>query len=309
MPLIIDEKEITKAPIVDDFVQSFPQFKESSDELLKQNVNVIGPEQLVYIGQRELAGTSPCDDVISILGSEDATTCHIMVLRHTGSGAAAMVHFDGSSVAEGLKTMVSIVEDLTEDKNAGKLEVLLVGGFLDERKNSHEVSNKVLKALCESPHRLHLITACITHFNTEYRNSVPFPIIYGVAYDVKSGKLLRATFPNKGPDMGLRGARHCTGGKENLNVYNPQTRRLEIGPFHYDQLPNVDLFLTFPESHMRKFLSTSPEQEPESFYESIRAALIQLRDFPNPLQTVFQGGKAKIYTKEKNSGSWQLQLV
>ena len=58
-----------------------------------------------------------------------------------------------------------------------------------------------------------------------------------------------------------------------------------------------------------QFLSTSPEQEPESFYESIRAALIQLRDFPNPLQTVFQGGKAKIYTKEKNSGSWQLQLV
>ncbi|RUS71364.1 hypothetical protein EGW08_020873 [Elysia chlorotica] len=309
MPLIVDDKEIKKASKVDEFVTLFPHFKKSSDELIKQSVEVVGPEQLLYIGQRELAGTSPDDDVISILGSEDATTCHIMVLRHTGSGAAAMVHYDGSSVAEGLQNMISIVEDLTEDMQAGRLEVHLVGGFVDERKNSHEVSDKVIEALCESSYRLHLVTACITHFNTEYRNSVPFPIIYGVAFDVKAGRLFRAKFPDKGPDMALRGARHCTGSKENLNIYNPQTHRLEIGPFHYDRLPNVDLFLSLPESHIRKYLSTSPEQEPDTFCESVRAGLIQLRDFPNPLQTVFNGGKPKVYAKDKRSGLWQLQPV
>ncbi|GFR84216.1 protein N-terminal asparagine amidohydrolase-like [Elysia marginata] len=308
MPLIIDGKEVRQIPTVDKFIQSFPRFKESSNELLNQSTKEVGSKHLLYIGQRELAATWPGDDVISVLGSEDATTCHIMVLRHTGSGAAAMVHFDGSSVAGGLATMISLVKDFTEDMDSGKLEVHLVGGFLDERKNSHEVSDKVLKALCESPDHLHLVTACITHFNTEYRDSVPFPVIYGVAFDVRAGTLFRATFPDKGPDLGLRSARHCTGGKENINIYNPKTHQLTIGPFHYGRLRDVDLFLSLPESHMRKYLSTSPEQEPETFYESIKAALIHLRDFPNPMETVFKGGKPKIYNKDQSSGLWVPQL-
>lgn len=308
MPLLIDGKEVWQTPNVSKFVESFPKFKELSKELINQSIVEVGPQQLVYIGQREVAGTFPGDNVISILGSEDATTCHIMVLRHSDSGAAAMVHYDGSSVDTGLAQMISLVEDLSEEVQHGKLEVHLVGGFLDERKNSHEVSDKVLKALCESPHNLHLVTACITHFNTEYRKEVPFPIIYGVALDVKTGKLFRATFPDKGPDMGLRSARHFTGGKENIEIYNPKTQQLTIGPFHYDRLPNVDLFLSLPESQMRKYLSTSPEQEPDTFYESIRSALFQLRDFPNPMESVFKGGKARIYSKDQSSGSWLLQM-
>ncbi|GFN78289.1 protein n-terminal asparagine amidohydrolase-like [Plakobranchus ocellatus] len=307
MPLIIDGEQIKNAPTLDSFVKSFPQFKDSSDQLLKQNVQEVNPHGLLYVGQREVAGTYPGDDVISILGSEDATTCHLMVLRHTGSGAAALAHFDGSSIAEGLETMISIVADLTEDMSSGRLEAHLVGGFLDVSKNSHEVSDKVLEALCKSPYELNLVTACITHYNTVYHNSIPFPVIYGVAFDVRNGQLYRATFVDKGPDMAIRSARLYTGGKENLKIYDPQTHKLKIGPFHYGRLPNVDIFLSLPGSQIRQFLSTSPEQEPESFVESVRATLIQLRDFPRPLQTVFKGGKSRIYSKDKSTGKWIMQ--
>ncbi|BFZ02622.1 hypothetical protein BsWGS_05661 [Bradybaena similaris] len=298
MPLYINDLQIHKMPNVDTFFDEYPHFKE---------VRVVGPVQLLYVGQREVAGTSPLDEVISILGSEEATTCHIGVLRHTGSGATSLIHFDGSSTSDGLKTMISIVTDLTEDMSSGRLEFHLVGGFNDKRRNSHEVSGKVFKALYECSQNIHLVTACLTDLNTVYKfTNIPFPVIYGLAVDVKTGELYPATFPDKGPDLPLRSARNFTGGKENIVIYDHHTCELVIGPFHYDILPDVYIYLTLPNYLIRKYLSTSPEQEPEGFEDSIRASLIQIRDFPDPINSVFRGGKPRRYRKDNTSGMWIL---
>ncbi|CAG5129023.1 unnamed protein product [Candidula unifasciata] len=304
MPLYIKGRQVDKVPTADTFFDEYPHFKESSSYLLNQEVREVGPIKLLYIGQREVAGTSPLDETISILGSEDATTCHIAVLRHTGSGATSLIHFDGCSTSDGLKTMISIVTDLTEDMSSGRLEFHLVGGFSDERRNSHEVADKVFMALYQCGQDIHLVTACILNLNTVYRfANIPFPIIYGLAVDVKTGELFRATFPDKGPDLFLRSARHFTGGKENIVIYDPHKSELVIGPFHYDILPDVDIYLTLPDHLIRKYLSTSPEQEPDGFEDSIRAALIQIRDFPDPIKSVFNGGKPRKYRKDI-SGMW-----
>lgn len=50
-------------------------------------------------------------------------------------------------------------------------------------------------------------------------------------------------------------------------------------------------------------LSTSPEQEPAHFEDAVRAALVQIRDHPKPLQTVFKEGKPRQYKLEAN-GTW-----
>ena len=43
-------------------------------------IKISAEERCVYVGQREMAVGS-VDDNIAILGSEDATTCHVVILR------------------------------------------------------------------------------------------------------------------------------------------------------------------------------------------------------------------------------------
>ena len=50
-------------------------------------------EKCVYVGQREVAVSSP-DGNIDLIGSEDATTCHVVVLRHVTSGVTGLAHVD-----------------------------------------------------------------------------------------------------------------------------------------------------------------------------------------------------------------------
>lgn len=303
MPLFIHDKKVQGPLTIESFIKEYPQFQDSSKDLLKQEVRIVGPKKLLYIGQREVAGTSPRDKSLSVLGSDDATTCHIAVLRHTGSGAMSLIHFDGCSIVKGLETMVAIVHNLTENLSQGRLELHLVGGFLDHKENSHKVSNKVLNAVCQSPHAIHLVTACITHHNTVYRNKTPFPAIYGLAVNVLTGELYPASFPDKGPDLPLRGARHFTGGKENIIIYDSNTEELTIGPFDYEEMPHIDYYLSLSDYEIRQFLSTSPDQEGENFPQTIRDSLTHIRDFPNPLLTIFKG-QPRRYRKDAETGAW-----
>ena len=53
----------------------------------------------------------------------------------------------------------------------------------------------------------------------------------------------------------------------------------------------------------QQYLSTSPEQEPEGFEESVKASLAQMKNFPDPLISVFKG-KPRTYKKDKATGAW-----
>ena len=45
----------------------------------------IGPVGLLYVSQREMAAIAPHDKNVHIVGSDDATTCIIVVVRHSGN--------------------------------------------------------------------------------------------------------------------------------------------------------------------------------------------------------------------------------
>ncbi|KAK7003923.1 protein N-terminal asparagine amidohydrolase [Biomphalaria glabrata] len=305
MPLFIEGDRV-KSVNIDNFFAKFPAFKDSSMPYLQKTPKVIEPRGLLYIGQREVGGTSPKDPAISILGSEDATTCHIAILRHTGSGATSLIHFDGCCVRQGLDSMVKIVKDLTEDMSTGRLEMHLFGGFSDERKNSHKVSNDIFRALSDCLHNIYLVTACIINYNTVYKkDNKPFPVIYGVAVNVATGEIFPATFPDKGPDYDVRCARHFTGSKENLIIYDYRRNELTIGPFQYTKMSQVDMYLSLSDEQLKRFLSTSPDQEPENFVQNVRASLICIRDCPNPMKTIFHG-RPRRYNKDSSTGEWKL---
>ncbi len=300
MPLLVNNKPVDKNVSLEDIMKNF---RDSSKTLCKQEIRAVGPKGLLYVGQREMGATSPEDDTISVLGTDDATTCHMAVLRHSGSGATCIVHFDGCNTRQGLDSMVESVQELSKGKS-GQLDLHLVGGFDDDRGHSKKLTVELVDNLRQLQTNIHLQTACLTEVNTELRNGEPFPVFYGLAVHVKTGEIFKASFVDKGPDLPLRGARHFTGGHDIMNIYDPKTKLMKFEPFTYNQLSNIDRLCQAPDSFIRQNLSTSPTQEPKHFEATVRASLYQIRDHPQPLSTMFKGGKARCY-KKQDSGTWE----
>lgn len=72
-----------------------------------------------------------------------------------------------------------------------------------------------------------------------------------------------------GPDQALRWARHLTGGQQVLDVYDSVLGLLRIGPFNYEPLRGVDLWLQQTDDFILQHLSTSPEVEPPNFVSQV----------------------------------------
>ncbi|XP_053392624.1 protein N-terminal asparagine amidohydrolase-like isoform X3 [Mercenaria mercenaria] len=249
-----------------------------------------------------MAVISPEDECIQVLGTDDATTCHIAILRHTASLVTGMAHFDGSGLQLAVQNLIDTVLRETGGKQWGRLELTLVGGFKDSRGMSEELSFKLFDAFNRSPTDVHLVTACITDLNTRIEKGIPYPVIYGLAVIVQTGEIFPAKFQDRGPEQPLRSARHFTGSEEVINIYDNRKKQLVIGPFDYSTMDEIDLLCRLPDPIIREHLSTSPEQEPKHFEASVRAALVQIRDFPDPLKSVFKG--KGIYFKKEADGRW-----
>ena len=85
MVLLINGVPLEEAPRdIPSFFQQFPHFKEQASNICSTKTQVVGPIELLYVFQREFAVTHPHDNKISILGTDDVTTGHIVIIRHTG---------------------------------------------------------------------------------------------------------------------------------------------------------------------------------------------------------------------------------
>lgn len=92
----------------------------------------VGPIGLLYVGQREMAAVAPHDKIVNIIGSDDATSCIIVVVRHSGSGAIALAHLDGNGIDEAVQAMVERVQTLAFGYPDGRIELQLIGGYRDQ---------------------------------------------------------------------------------------------------------------------------------------------------------------------------------
>ena len=85
MVLLINGVPLEEAPRdIPSFFQQFPHFKEQASSICSTKTQGVGPVGLLYVFQREFAVTHPHDNKISILGTDDVTTGHILIIRHTG---------------------------------------------------------------------------------------------------------------------------------------------------------------------------------------------------------------------------------
>ncbi|KAB0350545.1 hypothetical protein FD754_015402, partial [Muntiacus muntjak] len=268
-----------------------------------QSVQQVGPQGLLYVQQRELAVTSPKDGSISILGSDDATTCHIVVLRHTGNGATCLTHCDGSDTKAEVPLIMNAIKSFSDHTRCGRLEAHLVGGFNDDRQLSQKLTHQLLSEFDRQEDDIHLVTLCVTELNDREENESHFPVIYGIAVNVKTAEIYRASFQDRGPEEELRAARALTGGPM-ISIYDAKTEQLRIGPYSWTPFPHVDFWLQQEDKQILENLSTSPLAEPPHFVEHIRSTLAFLKKHPSPADTLFPGNKALLYKKNED-GLWE----
>ncbi|GIY64757.1 protein N-terminal asparagine amidohydrolase [Caerostris darwini] len=304
MPLIINGILLEDLPPdTRTLFESYPHLRDVAAALIAQVPKVIGPVGLLYVHQREYAITSPHDKHITILGTEDTTTCSMVVLRHSGSGVSCVAHFDGSGLEQGVVNIVRHVQDLSLNVPEGRLELHMIGGFLDPRHYSEELAIQLLYAFHKQPLNIHLVTACICELNNTLRGNVNWPVIYGIGLNIKNGEIFPATFPDKGPDFPLRCARYFTGCYEMLDIYDCHLGMLRIGPYNYEPLRGVDLWLSQNDEFILQHLSTSPDVEPQAFVPQVRATLKYIQQNPFPGITVFPDNRPHFYQKDE-SGNW-----
>ncbi|XP_031514291.1 protein N-terminal asparagine amidohydrolase [Papio anubis] len=181
MPLLVEGRRVRLPQSAGDLVRAHPPLEERARLLRGQSVQQVGPQGLLYVQQRELAVTSPKDGSISILGSDDATTCHIVVLRHTGNGATCLTHCDGTDTKAEVPLIMNSIKSFSDHAQCGRLEMHLVGGFSDDRQLSQKLTHQLLSEFDRQEDDIHLVTLCVTELNDREENENHFPIIYGIA--------------------------------------------------------------------------------------------------------------------------------
>ncbi|XP_049874609.1 protein N-terminal asparagine amidohydrolase isoform X2 [Pectinophora gossypiella] len=319
-----------------------PGYRDAAAQLLGAAVRVLGPAHLLYVAQRELAAVAPHDKNVQIIGSDDATSCIIVVVRHSGSGAVALAHLDGSGTADAAAAMVARVQQLAVGYPEGRLELQLVGGFTDPHRYSDELFANIMLSFHRLTVEIDLTLACCCELNTALGGGSPAPLVTGVGVDIRAGDLFPATFPDKGPELPLRGARTITGGphsaqvwqtenrcrldgpndrgscrwqgsnigvdsygcREVLDIYDNGVGMLRVGPFNYDPLRGVDLWLEQSDDFILQHLSTTPAVEPPHFVHNIRMTLKFIQQHPFPAVTVFPDNRPHYYRRDEQSGCW-----
>jgi len=305
MVLTIDGTALEDYPhSVSSLLQHNPTLKENSSRLVSEKSQVVGPGSLLYVSVREFATTYPHDNKISILGSDDFTTNIAILVRHSGSGAVGLTQLDRVN-EEGITSMLQRVSTLSYGYE-GRTEVHLVGAFSDTKGVAAAIIHSCLSTLHRVRNTLELVTCCVGELCTIRRNGAPWPLIYGIGINVKTGEVFPAQFPDKGPDMDLRTARTFAGGESvgMIDLYDVNREELRIGPFSYEPMRAVDIWLQQTDDFLLQSLSSCPEVSPPSFLPQLRSAFKRIKQDPYPAVSVFGANQPRLYRKDELTGHW-----
>ena len=84
MVLMINGVPLEEAPRdVPAFISQYPHFKESASRLCSMKPESMGPHGLIYVFAREFDVTHPHDNKISVMGTDDITTRHVLHVQLT----------------------------------------------------------------------------------------------------------------------------------------------------------------------------------------------------------------------------------
>ncbi|KAJ8413618.1 hypothetical protein AAFF_G00081250 [Aldrovandia affinis] len=302
MPLLTENHRIERTGTTAELFVKYPHLQENARAFRARALVNVDPKCLLYVQQRELAATTPADNSVTVIGSDDATTCHLVLVRHTGSGAACLAHCDGSNTRSEVPLIVKTVTTLSSQAKDGRLELHLIGGFDDETKTSHSLSLSLLAAFQKQREDIHLVTCCITELNDIVTDGIHRPVVYGIGVNVKTGEVFPASFQSRGPAEELRSARTFTGGQM-ADIYDTSKQEVKIGPCKWSPNRDIAFWLTQDDDTILKYLSTSPLAEPPHFVQHIKTTIQFLLEHPSS-DSLFPGGQPQLFRRTEQGG-WE----
>jgi protein N-terminal asparagine amidohydrolase len=262
-------------------------------------------ENYLYVAQREFATCNVKQ--FDYIGSGSATTCNILLFRDPLSGKTSCGHLDGCETQVGGEkcSVTRMINTFTQTEQEYGLDVHLVGGYIDEKKQSLGISLSILEVLLNHSTKFNLETVCILTANTTNDQIGKFykPIIRGVAMATLTGKLVNAEFLDKGPDFALRGTCGFTGGDELREIFDIEKNMIKIEPCLYESIGHAPTLITFGDEKLLLNTSSSPLVEDENFTTEMRNVLKFMIENPNAKK--FFNGKTRYW--KRIDGKWEKQ--
>jgi len=234
MVLLVNNRFLPISPTnLTEFYSQYSNLLEGAKELAEKKPLRLEPAGILYVRQKQWAATHPGDQLddgqeVVGCGTEDVLTCHVIILREPSLGVTAIAHFDEFSRKkdfEGLmKNFLENVKLMKERKEwdywegdeeewdweeegeedamesqveldpTTVYELHLVGGYADDAKRGHKLSQRFFKHLHDLPIRLEVKTCCLGPSNTKKVNGESQPIISGVHIDIQTGKISPVLF-------------------------------------------------------------------------------------------------------------------
>ncbi|CAF1064405.1 unnamed protein product [Rotaria sp. Silwood1] len=284
MVLVINGHEYSKQCSLEDLKQYNDLIKvscelASSDEL-KQPIQEIS--QTIYVYQREFAVIGKNDrNGFHLIGSDNATTCHILVLDN--QVAVALAHLDGGETRQSIENMLQELTKYAPENT--EYDVYIVGGFLDEtrRQYSRNLSNEILYIFSTKPNiTFHLKLAAITIYNDHIVDDIHYPHIYGICFDINTKNIRKMVFIDNGPGFRLRTVYQTADSHPAWCIYSSLEGKLTIKKFDIDRNSVVPYY-----KHLYKYFfhnnqqllamtSTSPEQERDTFIKNMKKTILYI---------------------------------
>ena len=277
MVLIIDGQEVTAPIPVSSLHNTFQLLKANSLSLLSRaQRQVSAEEKCVYVAQREVA-VAGMDDSMELLGSEDATTCHIVILRDTNTGTTGLAHLDEPEPEQFLALEREVrdrsgVRSVTRELESRDYQVSLLGGYEDEQSTSEDITDTLLNVMQALKATFRLEIAIIGKINTFIKDGLAWPRVYGGGVVLRTGEIFCGKFSYHGPDTDIRALRINSGGHNLHNIYDSLSGQIIIQPFKFSVLPDAHLLLRRADSFLLRYCSTSPLVEPPDFCQNLRCS-------------------------------------
>eukprot|EP00294_Goniomonas_avonlea_P016288 CAMPEP_0114544820 /NCGR_PEP_ID=MMETSP0114-20121206/3076_1 /TAXON_ID=31324 /ORGANISM="Goniomonas sp, Strain m" /LENGTH=336 /DNA_ID=CAMNT_0001729217 /DNA_START=22 /DNA_END=1032 /DNA_ORIENTATION=+ len=281
------------SPGLDEIIEAIYKVSNSSSCLEFARSPVVDVDEdyaPLNVMQREFATVGRGEGVRN-MGTQDATTCLIVVFRDSASGVTSLGHLDG---CETEATLEAMVKSLGPDVSV--IHTTLVGGYQDENEHSRQNLNEVAWFLVKSRWDFLLKTTCVGETNTMRSEGAThnLPRVTGIGVEIETGHVFPARFADRGPVPTLRHLRFLSP-EYACNIFDRATHAIRISKFNYTTDPNhIKYLLRLSDKALLQQVSTSPFAESPTFVKDMRAALQFNLEHPHGLGVWPKGAKPTL---------------
>ena len=236
MVVLVDGKEVKMCFSTRDFYKECSCLKSRANDLTERTPLEVGKTRTLYVSQGEYAVVRGDDTRVNVVGSDEAATCHIVILHHTKSNGVAVAHFDGVVNIDFYLTR--IVGELIHGYEDTNIDVYASGGIYYSRipaqgnATSQNISLQLIRRMIKLKCNFNIKQWCCCELNTRYSQYIGiYPIVTGLCWDRNENKVYPALFHERGPDRVMRSAFIFINNDIMRNLYTSKENKIIIQPF------------------------------------------------------------------------------